>query len=547
MIDKEVFELWKELSPSSAFGSGLKQYAGQMWIPSHKNIKQALTRINKLDKKTKDSVAKKFLAAMRRELMIEEPQDPPGSVLGVFFTHLIVEGINEKHILSLAEQCLNFLGVQEHLWNRKWPVELQIFTAQECDGANAIIEVIKKKCRKKETKDALTAVQNRIAVWKKNTSSVHLKRNDFKETYPILKKKSTGLGRKRIYRSILKDFYDYIETPEEIERLAVSWIDEELSLFKRVITRLAKRYKCKPTVEAVDKALDNHQKVPTKKLLKTIANIRKALQPLANAEWVKITPKYDVRVIETPDYLVPFLPSAAMQPFNNLTKRPFCLYFATTDAKASPSSSLSDVAQTLIHEEYGHCVNFLNSYAGVVGKPRLVEVLFSSLDTPITEGISFFRELESIRTFERMLQRGAHNAVERAAMRGVEKYVPFDEFVDGVAFVVMQWRMVRFLRAISDVRLNLEKQTFPEFIEWAHKKTGLSRKLIFDQTFHFQENPGHAACYSIFGQRLRIMQDKARKNGFSQKEFNTFVASIGFPARSIFEKRINSRFNLSNK
>lgn len=544
MIDKEVFELWKDISPSSAFGSGLKQYAGQMWIPSHKNIRQALTRINKLDKKTKDAVTKKFLAAMRLELMIEEPQDPPGGVLGVFFTHLIVEGINEKHILSLAEQCLNFLGVQENLWNKKWPVELQIFTAQECDGARAIIEVIKKKCKSKETKEALTAVQNRIDIWKHNVSSVHLKNNDFKETYPILKKKSTGLGRKRIYRSILKDFYDYIETPEEIERLAVSWINEELPWFKKVITRLAKRYKCEPTVEAIDKALDKHQKVPAKKLLKIIAGMRGALQPLANAEWVKITPKYDVRVIETPDYLVPFLPTAAMQTFNNLTKRPFCLFFATADAKASPSSSLPDVAQTTIHEEYGHCVNFLNSYAGVVGKPRLVEVLGSSLDTPITEGISFFRELESIRTFERMLKRGAHNAVERAVMKEVEKHVPFDEFVEGIAFVVMQWRMVRFLRAVSDVRINLEKQTFPEFIEWAHKKTGLSKKLIFDQTFHFQENPGYAPCYSIFGQRLRAMQDKARKNGFSQKDFNTFVASSGFPARSIFEKRIQQRFRI---
>ena len=543
MTDKEVFELWKELSPEAAFGSGLKKYAGHMWIPSHSNIKHALARIKKLEKKA-DPVAKKFLATMKRDLMIEEPQDPPGAILSVFFTHLIVEGINEKHLLSLAEQSLNFLGVQEDLWDKKWPVEFQIFSAQSCDGGKAIIETIKKQCKKKETKEALTAVQKRLDMWKNKTSHVTLKRNDFKEIYPILKKKSKGLGRKKNYRSTIKDLYDYIETPEEIEQLAESWIDREIFGFQKILRKAAKRYHCEPTVEAIDKALDKHQHVTPKKLLKIIAGLRKALQKLADKEWVKITPKYDVRVIETPPYLVPFLPTAAMQTFNSLTKKPFCLFFATTDPKASPSTSLPDVAQTTIHEEYGHCVNFLDSYDGLMGKLRIVEVLGSSLDTPITEGISFFRELESLRTFDRILHRGAHNPIEREVIREIEKIVPFEEFVEGIFFVVMQWRMVRFLRAISDVRLNLEKQTFPQFIEWAHKKTGLSKKLIFDQTFHFQENPGYAPCYSIFGQRLRQMQAQAVKNGYSQKEFNTFVASSGFPARSLFEKKIKQKFKI---
>jgi len=543
-IDKEVFAFWKEISPSSAFGSGLKKYAGQMWIPSHSNVKKALTRVKQLDKKTKDPVIKKFLAAIRRGLMQEEPQDAPGEVLGVFFTHLIIEGVKEKHILALAEQSLSRLGLQKHLWNRKWPVELQIYTAQECAGAHTLLETIKKQCKKKETKDALTAVQKRLAVWKQHITTLKLKRNDFTEIYPILKKKSKGLGRKRTYRATIRDFYDHIETPEQIEKLAISWINEELPILKKILKRLSKQYKCKATVEAIDKAIKTRHKIPPKKLLGIVKQMRKVLQPLAHANWVKITPRYDIRVIETPKYLVPFLPTAAMQPFNTLTKKPFCLSYVTTDPKASPMSSLSDIAQTTIHEEYGHCVNFLNSYAGVVGKLRIVEILGSSLDTAITEGIAFFRELESLHTFKRILDRGAHNKIELNLIREVEKYVPFDEFVDGVEFVVMQWRMVRFLRAVSDVRINLEKQTFPEFIEWAHKKTGLSKKLIYDQTIHFQEMPGYAPCYSIVGQQLRKMQAKAHKKGVTQREFNTYVASIGFPARSLFEKKVKKHFKI---
>lgn len=543
MNEKEVFELWKEISPESAYGAGLKQYAGKIWIPTHSNIKKTLQKINELEKKA-DLTAKKFLATIKRELMIEEPHDPPGAILGTFYTHLVIEGVNEKHILALAEQSLNFLGVQEDLWEQKWPIEFQIFSAQSCDGANAVIETIKKKCKRKEVKQALTAVQKRLNKWKENTCTIKLKRNDFTEIYPILKKKSKGLARKNTYRATIKDLYDYIETPEQIEKFALSWIKEELPIFKKIQQKLAKRYKCKPTVENIKKALEKHQHVSPKKLVKTIITLRKTLQPLANTEWVKITPKYDVRVIETPEYLVPFLPTAAMQTFNTLTK-PFCLYFATTDEKASPATALPDIIQTTIHEEYGHCVNFLNSYT--IGKPRKIEIIGTTLDVPITEGISFYRELESLKTFKRILTKGAHNKIEKELVKEIEKTCSFEEFYEGLEFIVYEWRMVRFLRAVSDVRINLEKQTFPQFIEWAHRKTGLTKKLVYDQTIHFQENPGYAPCYSMFGQKLRELQRKAIKKGFTQKEFNTFVASAAFPARSVFEKRIKSRFNLSSK
>ena len=148
-VEKEVFELWKEIAPSAAFGSGLKEYAGQMWIPSHANVKKALSQIKKLEKKTKDLTIKKFLQCIKRDLMFEEPQNPPGGIMGIFYTHLVIEGVKEKHIISLAEQSLNYLFVQEYLWNKKWPVELQIFTAQECDGTKMILEIIKKQCKKK--------------------------------------------------------------------------------------------------------------------------------------------------------------------------------------------------------------------------------------------------------------------------------------------------------------------------------------------------------------------------------------------------------------
>ncbi len=536
--EKEAIELWKEIYPLSAYKSGLKQYAGQIWIPSPSNIKKALAKIAEIEKKG-DEVVKKFLTTIRRDLMFEEPHKAPGALLDVFFLHLLLEGINEKHMTALAEQSLNFLAVQEDLLEKKWPIEIQIYTAQECDGTKTILEVIKKKC-KKETKEAITALQKRLDYWTQKITQIKLKRHDFNEIYPILQKQSKGLGRKKTYPAIIKDLYDYTETPEQIEQFALKWMEEELPEFKKITQKLAKRYKCKPTAEEVEKALDKHQKIPLKKLIDIIKDLRKTLQKLANKEWVKITPKHKVKMIETPEYQVPFMPTGAMETFNSLTK-PYCVFYVTTDTKGSPPSSYSDAAQIIIHEEYGHCVNMMNSYT--VNKPRLIEIIDSTLDTPITEGLSFYRELESIKTFDR-LRKGARNRIEREVIQEIEKYIPFEEFTDGMKFVVMHWRMGRFLRAVSDSRLNREVQTFPQFIEWAHKKTGLSKKAIFDLIFHFQRMPGYAPCYSIFGQKLREYQAKAIKKGTTQLEFNTYVASAGFPARSIFERRLRQHFKI---
>ena len=86
--------------------------------------------------------------------------------------------------------------------------------------------------------------------------------------------------------------------------------------------------------------------------------------------------------------------------------------------------------------------------------------------------------------------------------------------------------------------------SYAKFVEWAAKYTGLEKKRIYDQTFFFQENPGYAPCYSIFGQRLRDLQARALRKGVSRVEFNTFVASQGFPGRTILEEEIKRKFGL---
>jgi len=58
-IEKEIFELWKEYEPAFAFGNGLEECAGRMFIPTESNIDEMASRIRVALKKAKEK-RKKF-------------------------------------------------------------------------------------------------------------------------------------------------------------------------------------------------------------------------------------------------------------------------------------------------------------------------------------------------------------------------------------------------------------------------------------------------------------------------------------------------------
>lgn len=544
-LDKKIFTLWKKTGPLGAFSSGLKQYAGKVWLPTIENERKALQEVDRLLKKAKkDPVALKFLKTMRRSLLFEELHDIPGEVMGYFYNHFLIEGFNAKHINQLADGCLKILDIKKGLLKKDWPAEIKLLTVLSCDGCVGVLEVAKNNVKAARIKKKLDVLAARIKEWRAAVQVGKIKKGDYSEVFPLLKKFGKGFRREKKYQSILKDFYDYPEKPAEIETKASAWLEEELPKFKAIVAKLAAKLNCKPTPEIVEKAMDKKFTVQRKNLVKTILDVRGLLQKIAETYWVRITPNYDVRVIETPAYLVPFMPTAAMSSFNTLTRKPFCVFFSTTDPRGSPSTCLPEMCQTIIHEEYGHCVNFMNSYKGFLKPLRLVEILGSTLDTPITEGLSFHREIEALQRFRHFEHEHYLGKTEKQLIALIQHYTDLETFNDALEYVVRKWRVFRFLRAISDSRVNTGKQKYASFVEWAAKKTSLPKKLIYDQTFFFQERPGYAPGYSIFGQRLAELQKKAFAKGISQLDFNTFVASTGFPARTLFEKQLRKQFKI---
>jgi hypothetical protein len=192
-------------------------------------------------------------------------------------------------------------------------------------------------------------------------------------------------------------------------------------------------------------------------------------------------------------------------------------------------------------------VNFSNSVTRFAAKPTFTELIASTFATHISDGISFYREYEFVELLKKLAKKKTLDKDEEAFLNILKGKSDTATMLLENEFAMQTWRIMRFLRAVFDVRINMEKQSIADFVEWAHKETGLSEKMIYNQTWIFLESVGYAPCYSIAGDKIRKLQQQAVKNGISQIDFNTYIASLGFPAPEIFEQKVQQHIALAKK
>ncbi|MDD5503563.1 MAG: hypothetical protein PHH26_08930, partial [Candidatus Thermoplasmatota archaeon] len=316
------------------------------------------------------------------------------------------------------------------------------------------------------------------------------------------------------------------------------WLAKELPQFWKMTKSLAKKYGVEAKPDVVAKEITKRTSLPKAKMVDFIKEMREREVKVVNKHLVKVSPTYDTRVIETPHYLINQIPSGAMGTYDALTKKPFNIFFATTDEKRSPPAGFADIFQLLTHEEYGHCVNFYNTAVRFGANARDIEQISGTFSKCISDGISFRRESEIIEMMDVLMKKKSLDADEKAFLEFIKKREPLEQFYEESAFIVKQWRIMRFLRAICDAKVNMGKMTYAKFVNWAAEKTGLEKKLIYNQTFIFQGSVGYAPVYSMAGESIREIQQKAKKAGKDMLEFNTYISALGFPGRTIFEQRL---------
>jgi hypothetical protein len=538
-IEKEIFEVWKEAYPSTAYTSGLENYAGKILIPSEENLARLKKQIKNLRKKTTDKGHIKFLNSVYMDLGFFEPYRVPSAATDAFFYHLVKEGIHIEHMKSLASLTCEALK-QARIWltKRKWSVEVRIITKQKTDGLMGILNTIKDDATDNSLKQELEKAIREANDYLKAFPVEGIKEGDFTEVFPILQKQGGDIGHKNVYPKILKDQFDYPETAEEIEEKALKWMKIWQPRLIENTKKLAAKYGIPPNVDKVEEEMTRRRNVPKSQTLEFVKNLRTVAQKVFNKHIVRITPKYDTRITETPPYLINFIPTAATSGLNQATDKPFNLFFLSTDEKRAPASSVPDLMQLVLHEEYGHCVNFSNSYTAFGAEPAPLDILDTSLSLPVSDGISFHRELEFVNLLKMLVKRRDLDSDEKKLLEILRGDADDETMILENEYIMLTWRMIRFLRAIFDSRVNMGKQTLVDFVKWGSKETGLSEKKIYDQTFFFLSMVGYAPCYSMAGETLKELQELAIKNGKSALDFNTYASSLGFPGRTLFEEKL---------
>lgn len=540
IVESEIFEFAKEFDPASAYLKGIGEYVGKLFIPSKRNLERFSHRVEELRLRAENRSQLKLLDSLSAANTLAEPQSIAENILSAFFGYLIKEGIIPSHLRNLTRNAVRAIqAATAEYADKSFPTGIRVLTLIRCEGLQEILRTIKKETQDKSLKaeiDGLGQVTRKYASIFKVKG---FKSQAFDKLYSLIKKDGWPLGRERIYSQAISRLYDYPETPELIEAKGVKYLDRELPGFQKLTKRLAQEYGTSAKAEEVSKALRAKRALKPTEIIPFLKELRKRAIRAVNKQIVRVNPKYETKVIETPLYLSGIFPSGGAFFYDMYTNNPKEIFIATTDPRRDPSTAPGELLNLLVHEEYGHCVHASNSSSAYGAKPTLVDMIGSPLGA-ISEGISFQREIEFQRIMEKLDARKGLDRDERALAQFFEKYGGVHTMTEEYLFYTLMWRIIRFLRIIGDVRINTGKQTLPEFIEWAYRKTGLSRNNIYNQLFPAHEGigPGYATTYAITGEAIRELQNKAVRNGKKLVDFNTYACSMGFPARTIFEERL---------
>ena len=540
VVESEIFDFAKEFDPASAYLKGIGEYVGKLFIPSKRNLERFSHRVEELRLRAENRSQLKLLDSLSAANTLAEPQSIAENILSAFFGYLIKEGIIPSHLRNLTRNAVRAIqAATAEYADKSFPTGIRVLTLIRCEGLQEILRTIKKETQDKSLKaeiDGLGQVTRKYASIFKVKG---FKSQAFDKLYSLIKKDGWPLGRERIYSQAISRLYDYPETPELIEAKGVKYLDRELPGFQKLTKRLAQEYGTSAKAEEVSKALRAKRALKPTEIIPFLKELRKRAIRAVNKQIVRVNPKYETKVIETPLYLSGIFPSGGAFFYDMYTNNPKEIFIATTDPRRDPSTAPGELLNLLVHEEYGHCVHASNSSSAYGAKPTLVDMIGSPLGA-ISEGISFQREIEFQRIMEKLDARKGLDRDERALAQFFEKYGGVHTMTEEYLFYTLMWRIIRFLRIIGDVRINTGKQTLPEFIEWAYRKTGLSRNNIYNQLFPAHEGigPGYATTYAITGEAIRELQNKAVRNGKKLVDFNTYACSMGFPARTIFEERL---------
>ena len=544
-LERQVFDFFAEFFPQSLYTMGLEEYADKFTAYSELNVQRALKKVASLKKKctSKDIVVRKLLDSTEANLLWDEPGPAVGVIVDVLASQIIKDGIRPEILKRLIPQLTESVDDSlQRFSGKKYSTPIMILAQYMVFSANEVLDLLVRESKDADLVVASQRLKAKVAEFSERFAVAGFTDGEFSEVVEIMKKHGADLGREKFYRIALNRGFDYRESPSDLESEALRWISEDLPKLKAATKKLSDALGCRNDPESVNNKLKEKPGVGASQALSATLKIRPIVQALVAESVVGINPKYQAEVIETPSYLTAIIPSAAAQGFDGLTVKPSQRYYLTTDPKRAPPAGFADLVNTLVHEEYGHCVHFSNTAVGYSAKPTIGELLPSLHSGTTSEGLAFQRELEFLELLEKIAKKkeSDYTVAEREYVRLCEEFGGFNQTLLELEYNTYKQRIIRFLRVIGDSRINSGKQNLLKFLAWAEKRTGLSQRTVFYQIFPAHEGvfPGYATCYAVVGQDIRRIQKKIKSDPEKMVAFNAYASSMGYPARSIYTKRL---------
>jgi hypothetical protein len=539
--ERAVFTLWKDLRPDDAFVQGLRASAGRMSVMTPARRAKSLGRIRALTRRTRDATARRLLASWRARVELEEPIAAPSAVFDALFSHLMVEGVHDAHVRRLARAGLRAvrLGRRTHEGRRIRP-GMRALVQLAGDGAEGIIRTIEAQVDQPSTRDALERLREGVRGFREDLA---LEGFDpaapFEPTLEALRTAGSDLGRSTYYARALRDLWDYRETPAQVEAAGLRMLKREMPRFRAVVEGLAADLGCDPTGEAIDARLRETRGLPASRILPFLTDLRRPALRVADEHLVAINPDYAVQIIETPEYLVNTTPAAAAFSLDTFTDHPRDVFLITTDERSASRPTPGYLLSTLVHEEYGHCVHGSNAAKAFTATPSALDVL-NGPAVVASEGLAFQMELDFLPILQEIAAGKALGPEERAFAQFFDGWSGIEAVTRDYEFYTLEGRITRFLRVVGDARINSGTQDIVDFVDWAHRRTGVSQATVYYNVFpaHQLLGPGYASTYAMIGERIRAIQAVALRRGKTLRAFNAYATSIGWPPRSVFETKL---------
>ena len=247
---------------------------------------------------------------------------------------------------------------------------------------------------------------------------------------------------------------------------------------------------------------------------------------IASNRLATIDPDAKLEVVETPEFLAPVLPFAALYPPSYFDKRQEGQYVVTRPADPKDLSkhlNYAAIINTAVHEAYpGHF------HQGVMTNKMHWILQMGPPEAPIA----------GVETIEGW----AHYCEKMMFDHGYKA-------TDEAAFELLNGAIWRACRIIADIKLAHGTATVDEMADFMTRETGMARDAMVNEAKRYTRTPTYALSY-MTGRHLIIefRKEVERKAGagFDEKRFHDLIASHGTLPFNLLREVVLSDLGLSS-